>query len=193
VQPGVEFGDDFVMSYVPEAARGLSEFIEAQPMIYEAHSTDYQTREALKDLVRDHFAILKVGPALTFAYREAVFALAMIETECIPANQRSNFIQVLDSVMVDQPAHWKDYYQGTEQEKSVKRKFSLSDRVRYYWTVPGVQRSLTRLMHNLGEGPLPYSLSSQFLGQTGMTARQVLRWKVDKVLMDYLAACGGID
>jgi D-tagatose-1,6-bisphosphate aldolase subunit GatZ/KbaZ len=192
VQPGVEFGDDLVMSYVPEAARGLSEFIEAQPMVFEAHSTDYQTPEALKNLVRDHFAILKVGPALTFAYREGIFALAMIENECIPADRRSNFIQVLDGIMVDQPAYWKDYYRGAAQEKAAKRKFSLSDRVRYYWAVPGVQRALNQLMSNLGEGFLPYSLSSQFLGQTGVTARQALQWKVDQVLMDYLAACGGV-
>ena len=83
VQPGVEFGDDFVLPYRPEAAKELSRFIEDQPMIYEAHSTDYQTRAALTSLVHGHFAILKVGPGLTFAFREAVFALAMIENEML--------------------------------------------------------------------------------------------------------------
>ena len=81
VQPGVEFGDDFVLPYHPKAAQVLSTFIESQPMVYEAHSTDYQTREALGNLVRDHFAVLKVGPALTYAFREAVFALAKMEDE----------------------------------------------------------------------------------------------------------------
>lgn len=38
-------------------------------LVFEAHSTDYQTKEAYKQLVHDHFAILKVGPALTFAMR----------------------------------------------------------------------------------------------------------------------------
>lgn len=52
-------------------------------MVYEAHSTDYQTQAAYRELVRDHFAILKVGPALTFALREAIFALAQIEQELI--------------------------------------------------------------------------------------------------------------
>ena len=87
MQPGVEFGDDFVLPYQPDAARELSKFIETQPIIYEAHSTDYQTRQALKNLVRDHFAILKVGPALTFAFREAVFALAMMENELVPTER----------------------------------------------------------------------------------------------------------
>ena len=114
VQPGVEFGDDFVLPYQPSAAKELSKFIESQPMVYEAHSTDYQTREALTNLVRDHFAILKVGPGLTFAFREAVFALAMIENELFPEDQRSNIIQVLDDVMVKHPEHWKKYYHGDE-------------------------------------------------------------------------------
>ena len=37
--------------------------------------------DALRALVEDHFAILKVGPELTFAFREAVFALEAIERE----------------------------------------------------------------------------------------------------------------
>ena len=80
VQPGVEFGDDFVLDYQPKAAADLVRFIETQPrLVFEAHSTDYQTHASLNQLVRDHFAILKVGPALTFAMREAVFALAWME------------------------------------------------------------------------------------------------------------------
>ena len=48
VQPGVEFGDDFVLEYQPQKAKELSRFIESEAIIYEAHSTDYQTRAALK-------------------------------------------------------------------------------------------------------------------------------------------------
>lgn len=189
VQPGVEFGDDFILPYQPRTARELSEFIESQPMIYEAHSTDYQTREALRDLVRDHFAVLKVGPGLTFAFREAVFALAMIEDELINEDCRSNIIQVLDDVMIKQPAHWKKYYRGTEEELTFKRKYSLSDRARYYWSQPEVQGAFERMMKNLGAKPLPYALLSQFVGETGLTATQVIQMKVDRVLEDYLNAC----
>jgi D-tagatose-1,6-bisphosphate aldolase subunit GatZ/KbaZ len=189
VQPGVEFGDDFVLPYKPEAAKELSRFIEGRTMIYEAHSTDYQTRAALKDLVRDHFAILKVGPALTFAFREAVFALAMIENELFSINMRSNLIQVLDDVMLKHPRHWKKYYHGTQPEHAFKRKYSLSDRVRYYWPEPEVQNAFARLMNNLGDKVLPYSVLSQFVSQTDLNAAQVIEWKINKVLNDYLAAC----
>ena len=186
VQPGVEFGDDFVFPYDPKAARDLSEFIELQPMIYEAHSTDYQTHEALQDLVDDHFAILKVGPALTFAFREAVFALAHIENELIAVQARSNILQVLDDVMVKFPKYWKKYYHGTEAEKAFKRRYSLSDRARYYWVQPEVQRAFELLMGNLGNRILPYSLLSQFVGDTDLSAAQVVGRKINRMLENYL-------
>src|SRR6185295_18243387 len=76
VQPGVEFGDATVFPYDRTKARELSKAIEKHGnLVFEAHSTDYQSAHALKELVEDHFAILKVGPWLTFAVREAVFAL----------------------------------------------------------------------------------------------------------------------
>ena len=63
VQPGVEFDHYKVVDYRPELAGSLSALAAAQPhMLYEAHSTDYQTPENLRALVRGHFAILKVGP-----------------------------------------------------------------------------------------------------------------------------------
>jgi len=190
VQPGVEFGDDFVLPYQPESAKELSHFIESQSMVYEAHSTDYQTRDALRNLVRDHFAILKVGPGLTFAFREAVFALALIENELIAKTSLSNIIQVLDDVMVKHPEHWQKYYRGDEAEQAFKRKYSLSDRARYYWVQPEVQKAFERLMKNLGKKVLPYSLLSQFVGERELNAEQVIEWKIDRVLGDYLVGCG---
>ncbi len=189
VQPGVEFGDDFVLPYKPEAAKDLSRFIESQPMIYEAHSTDYQTRDALKNLVRDHFAILKVGPALTFAFREAVFALAMIENELVSRDVRSNLIEVLDDVMLKRPEYWRKYYHGAQDEKAFKRKYSLSDRARYYWVQPEVRNAFEQLMNNLGGKSLPYSLLSQFVGEVNLNSEQVIERKIGRVFKDYWMAC----
>jgi len=198
VQPGVEFGDDFVLPYQPEPARALSEFIQSQPVVFEAHSTDYQTRQALKNLVRDHFAILKVGPALTFAFREAVFALAMMENEIIGVDERSNIIQVLDRVMIQHPEHWKKYYCGDEREQAFKRKYSLSDRIRYYWADPRVQRAFEKMMRALGENPLPAMLVGQFAPDVlsvnkdsgdRLSPGQVLSAKIERVLDDYVQAC----
>lgn len=198
VQPGVEFGDDFVLPYQPGEARDLSSFIESQGLVYEAHSTDYQTRTALRNLVRDHFAVLKVGPGLTFAYREAIFALAMMENELFRADERSNIITVLDEVMMSHPEHWQKYYSGSAAEQAFKRKYSLSDRIRYYWVQPEVQQALGKLMKNLSSMKLPLSLVSQFAPQeksflaehnTALTPENIVSARVSQVLNDYGNAC----
>ena len=199
VQPGVEFGDDFVLEYQPEKAKALSSFIESQPMVYEAHSTDYQTQASLKKLVEGHFAILKVGPGLTFAFREAVFALAMMENELFPKGTRSNLIETIDDVMLANPVHWKKYYHGSPDEQAFKRKYSLSDRVRYYWGQPEVQLAFHTMLKNFGQGPLPLSLANQYFpmqatciraGNLPNHAHDILLDRVASVLDDYFTACG---
>jgi D-tagatose-1,6-bisphosphate aldolase subunit GatZ/KbaZ len=199
VQPGVEFGDDFVLEYQAVKAKELSRFIESEAIIYEAHSTDYQTRAALKKLVEDHFAILKVGPGLTFAFRESVFALAMMEDELFSKDTRSNIVRVLDDVMIQRPEYWGKYYRGSEEERAFKRKYSFSDRLRYYWTDMQVQTALEKLLKNLSEKPLPLSLLSQFApiqyerirkNEIAWTAEAAIMDTIQIVLQDYEAACG---
>jgi D-tagatose-1,6-bisphosphate aldolase subunit GatZ/KbaZ len=193
VQPGVEFDDHAVYEYDRQVAAGLSHFIESgDPLVFEAHSTDYQTRQALRALVEDHFAILKVGPALTFAFREAVFALAAIENEWLPGRsgvELSGLGQALDQAMQNHPVYWRKYYAG---------KYSFSDRSRYYWPDPDVQRSLARLFDNLKRYPAPLTLLSQYLpaqyrrvreGSLPNTPRDLVCDKIRGVLADYAYAC----
>ena len=83
VQPGVEFGNDSVVVYEPGKAEHLQQVLQENPgMVFEAHSTDYQPARVYPELLRDGFRILKVGPALTFAMREALFALAGLKRSC---------------------------------------------------------------------------------------------------------------
>ena len=118
VQPGVEFGSLQVVDFVPERADALAAAIQAVPgLAFEAHSTDYQTETALAALVARHFAILKVGPGLTFALREALFALAQIEAELVPAEQRSGLREALEAAMLADPRHWQGHYPGTPEEQ----------------------------------------------------------------------------
>lgn len=201
VQPGVEFGDLSVHAYDREQATELSRFIEGHPrLVYEAHSTDFQTNQALKEMVEDHFAILKVGPALTFAYREAIFALAMMENELFTgsrAQNRSNLINVLEEAMIENPIHWENYYSGDEEEQNFARKYSFSDRSRYYWPNSKVRESLRKLLTNVGGLPLPNSLISQFLpvqyerirsGDLDNTAHDLILDRICSVLDSYSAA-----
>ncbi len=198
VQPGVEFGDNFILDYNPDAARDLARFSETTPLVYEAHSTDYQTRSSLKNLVRDHFAILKVGPGLTFAFREAVFSLAMIEKELIAEEQRSHIIETLDATMLRDPRHWQKHYHGTEEQQAFARKFSLSDRVRYYWPDAAVQAALKKMFSNLEQVAIPLSLLSQYAprvyelvraGAFSNCAASIVDQSIRAVLEDYDAAC----
>ncbi len=174
VQPGVEFGDDSVHRYRPEDAAGLRRLAESgEGLLYEAHSTDYQDARALRGLVADHFALLKVGPELTFAYREAVFALEGIERELFGGRAGgglSGVRQALDGAMREDPRHWKGFFEGDEEALRLARAFSLSDRARYYWTQPGVAAAVSRLFASLEGRRLPAGLVSQYLPQAGEDA-----------------------
>ncbi len=199
VQPGVDFDHSSVHDYDPAAAHALSEFVETQPrIVFEAHSTDYQTEAALHALVRDHFAILKVGPAATFALREALFALAAIEDELLPASQRSHLVDVLDRCMVEHPRYWKAHYQGDEHQLRLLRRYALSDRCRYYWGEPEVREAVDTLVSNLRRTPPPRTLLSQFLpeqqraiesGRLSADPEALIQHKVAGRLAEYARAC----
>ncbi|MBE3671183.1 MULTISPECIES: D-tagatose-bisphosphate aldolase, class II, non-catalytic subunit [Vibrio] len=163
VQPAVEFDHSSVIDYKPESAAELSKVVnEFENILFEAHSTDYQSPENYALLVRDHFAILKVGPQLTFAMREALYGLCAIEDEILPIEQRSNLRNVIESVMLAKPDNWAKYYHGNEAEQKFSRSYSLSDRIRYYWADETIQAAVDKLFANLKEG-LPLALASQHL------------------------------
>jgi len=166
VQPGVEYGDDRVFKYNRALAGELSSKItEYDRLVYEAHSTDYQTEADLKALVEDHFCILKVGPRLTFAYREALFALESMEMEIMGAGNEglSNLRETIDNVMLQDPKHWSKYYSGTKNQQFFKRKYSFSDRSRYYWPDKSINSAKNKLIENLRINEIPLSLLSQFM------------------------------
>ncbi len=165
VQPGVEFGNEEIVHFDARSARPLADAVAALPgLAYEAHSTDYQRPEAYAALVRAHFAILKVGPAATFALREMLLALEAIESELVAADNRSGLSATLETVMLDSPGQWQGHYDGDAATQRYLRRFSFSDRVRYYWSAPPVARAVATLMHNLSR-PIPLPLLSQFVPQ----------------------------
>jgi D-tagatose-1,6-bisphosphate aldolase subunit GatZ/KbaZ len=207
VQPGVEFGDSIVFDYERNKSRELADVIENYPnIVYEAHSTDYQKKELLKQMVKDHFAFLKVGPWLTFAFREAVFALSLIEKEMLSGKKGialSNLFEVIEARMIANPKYWEKYYDYSEDENKLRRKFSYSDRIRYYWTDEHVNESLQRLIHNLKEYKIPQTLLSQFLPEECIAVREgiisknpeeIIMHKIYSVLAIYnFATYGGVD
>lgn len=167
VQPGVEEKDAGCTEYDREKAKELMAAIADYPnLVFEGHSTDYQTKIKLKELIEDGVGVLKVGPGLTFAMREGLFALAHIEEEAFKGTdvETSHFIDVLEEVMLEKPAKWANYYSGNEVELRIKRKYSFSDRCRYYLPDARIQSAITKLMENLRSLPeVPLNLMSQFM------------------------------
>ncbi|HGV0031284.1 TPA: tagatose-bisphosphate aldolase subunit KbaZ [Citrobacter freundii] len=201
VQPSVEFDHTHIIDYQPQKAVALSKMVEDyDTLVFEAHSTDYQTPQSLRQLVIDHFAILKVGPALTFALREALFSLAAIEEELLPAKACSGLRHVLESVMLDRPEYWQSHYHGDGNARRLARGYSYSDRVRYYWPDSQIDEAFERLVRNLADDPIPLPLISQYLplqyvkvreGDLSATPRELIINHIQDILQQYHCACLG--
>jgi D-tagatose-1,6-bisphosphate aldolase subunit GatZ/KbaZ len=199
-QPGVEFSDAGVHDYERGETAALVQFIEDQPSLaFEAHSTDYQTVNGLRALVEDHFAVLKVGPALTNAFREGVFALSYIEDVLVEPSKVSNVRGALDAAMRANPTYWSEFYGGDSAAQHRARQFSRSDRSRYYWPARSVVSAVATMNANLRAAVVPEELLAQFLPVEHRRVREgsltndpeaLARNKVEQVLDDYLAACG---
>ncbi len=197
VQPGVEFDHHRVIDYVRSKAESLSRSIEpVAGMVFEAHSTDYQTPAALEALVQDHFAILKVGPGVTFALREMLWALSDIASEMDLTTHQSLKAAVLEAMRRDSK-HWKAYYLDAGREH-FDLQYSLSDRIRYYWAAPEVSRVCERLLRELTSAGLPLTLVSQYLpiqyaairdGRLKNDPRDIVLDGVSQVLRHYANAC----
>ena len=187
VQPGVEEKDAGCTEYDRTKAVDLMNAIKEYPkLVFEGHSTDYQTKIKLRELVEDGVGILKVGPGLTFAYREALFALAYAEKECIDADKQSHFMEVLDKEMVQEPKYYQKHYHGTDKEIALKRKYSFSDRCRYYLPKPAVNEAINKLLDNFKNG-VPLNLLSQFLPRQYTKVREaVIENKPECIIKDHI-------
>ena len=200
VQPGVEFGNTDVVVYERDKARGLTAALEKMPQfVFEAHSTDYQPASALRALVEDGFAILKVGPWLTFALREALYGLDQIAQVLDPGFPEHSLAAAMETLMLRESEHWRKYYHGDATETRIERHFSYSDRIRYYWPHPEARRAVDRLLAAFAGRRIPETLVSQYLaasypdvaeGRVKPEAESLLRASVGRVLDTYGAACG---
>jgi len=180
---------------VPEGAARLGEAAAGLGVACEAHSTDYQPAEALAGLVRSHFAVLKVGPELTAAYRRVLMGLAHIEEQVVAGEQRSGLVAVLLRRMAARPENWQPYYQGDALAVRRMQLFSYSDRVRYYWADPEVAQAVARLLENLGRLSVPGLLFSQYLPDLEPPSERrpvaaVAREAVAQVVRRYQLAAG---
>lgn len=192
-QIGVEFADETIHDYNHEAALPIVELLNKEyPQLYfESHSSDYQTFDHLKQMAEDRVGILKVGPGLTFAMREGLFALSFVEKELqdLHGYQPANFIETLEQAMLDsKPNYWEKYYHGNAAELKLKRKYSFSDRSRYYLAHPEVVKAMQKLFANLDGITIPLSVVAQFMPEqfqkirAGKLENKAIRLAEDKVM-----------
>jgi D-tagatose-bisphosphate aldolase class II non-catalytic subunit len=198
-QPGVEFDDQKVVLYEGESANGLSAALSEVPeLVFEAHSTDYQPADRLAQLVRDGFAILKVGPGLTFALRQALYGLDQIAGVLDQDWLGRSLMAEMERVMLADPKYWEPYYRGQPDKQHWLRHYSYSDRIRYYWPHPVARKAVQELLGFLSTKTIPAALVSQFLpalyprvltGHLPLRPRDLVIQSVRDVLRDYATAC----
>ena len=203
VQPGVEFGDKDIHFYNREEAKNLCASLKKYPdLVFEGHSTDYQPAKKLREMAEDGIGILKVGPALTFALREGLFSLSMIEKELISENNRADFIETLEKVMLENPKNWQKHYHGSEDEKRIARKYSYSDRCRYYFSLPEIKSAIEKLFENINSVEIPMGMLKQFMpnqykkvrdGELKMKAAELVKDCVTEVADDYNFAVNQVE
>ena len=190
VQPGVEFGPDQIFNLPADIDLGLRDVISDYPGIcLEAHSTDYQPPETFLNLAKMGFAFQKVGPALTFAMREALYAIDEIVQKLSPSSVA--LPTIMEAAMRKNPKHWRSYY---SEDDTFKWHFSYADRIRYYWPLPVVQKAVENLISTFDE----LKVSKQILAKHFSTAvldrseglasshgRAIVRSEVQSALLPY--------
>ncbi len=198
VQPGVEFGNHNVVSYDRGKIEALKQVLDDEPQfVFEAHSTDYQGIGPLAALVADGFPILKVGPELTFVLREALYGLDLIASDLVPDYGERPLYAAMEALMLAHRDNWSRHYHGSEDERRWLRHYSLSDRIRYYWTSEQAQSAVARLCGALAGKSVPRPLFWQHMpaaeqfSDAPLDPEALLVWRVTKSLAEYHAACGG--
>lgn len=195
VQPGVEFGNNSLHQYDRAEARKLCRKLDEYPnIVFEGHSTDYQPPQKLREMVEDGIAILKVGPALTYALRESLYALSLMEKELIPEKSRANYIETLEAEMLANNKDWIKHYTGDEKALKLQREYSFSDRSRYYTSSKNVENAMNKLFENIDSVEVPLGMLHQYMplqypkvrdGILELKARELAKDNIKILIEDY--------
>lgn len=187
VQPGVEFGPDTVhdlpMDRDPELAAVVA---DQSGVCLEAHSTDYQSPDVYPRLAQLGFAFQKVGPALTYAYRAALYQLDALR-------DRPALKQVMEALMTANPQYWQGHYHGDADRLARLRHDGLADRIRYYWAMLQAQAAVAELLadvdsmptHQVMTNPIPDAVLDRAEALSGSPARRIVDAYIQLALDPY--------
>lgn len=148
VQPGVEFSPMKIHHLPLDKDPKLIQAIVDWPSVcLEAHSTDYQHPSVFPRLARLGFAFQKVGPALTLAYRQALYSLDIVRSFSSGGDRKLS--AAMETAMLANPRYWQGHYHGDDEQLRQQRHYGLADRIRYYWPVLSVQAAVQQLVDDL--------------------------------------------
>ncbi|MFN4010159.1 MAG: class II D-tagatose-bisphosphate aldolase non-catalytic subunit [Pannonibacter sp.] len=168
VQPGLEFAPSHIDHFDRMQPDLLSAALDGYPdLCFEAHSTDYQRNDVYPDLARRHFGILKVGPALTFAWREALYGLSHVDSWL---HGKPHISQIMEKLMLANPKPWQGHYPVDR----ALRHFGYADRIRYYWNEPDAQSELKDLHERLANAAIPEPLLRAYIPHSVATTAENL-------------------
>ena len=204
VQSGAEFSPASISHLPPSDDPGLRAVLADWPGVcFEAHSTDYQRPAAYPRLAGMGFAIHKVGPALTFAWRQAVYGLDLIAQ--ISGLRLEPLSTVMERTMLARPSYWQGHYHADgAQALRMLRHFSYSDRIRYYWPEPEPRKAVDGLFAALRGRDLPEPALAQCFSPAVMArakslapsydndqAQALVAAQVQTALLPYFFGCSG--
>ena len=164
--------------------------------VFEAHSTDYQSLKTLKQLVKNNFKYLKVGPEITFNYSRSLFFMQNLEKKIVK-KKCSNLKAKILSTMLDNSKHWKEYYKRKDKKLFLDSKL---DRLRYYLNSKKVVNSINLLKKNVNklDKKIIYPLINQdlkkdfiFYSKKKLSNFDLIKLIfISKSLKKYFKACG---
>lgn len=70
---------------------------------------------------------------------------------------------VIEEVLEDNQDNWKKHYHGSFKQLGLARKYSYSDRVRYYMGDPKIAAAIDKLFENLKEYAIPMNMLHQYM------------------------------
>jgi D-tagatose-1,6-bisphosphate aldolase subunit GatZ/KbaZ len=121
-----------------------------------------------------------------------------IENELVPAKDRPALPDVVERQMLAAAQHWERYYPGSPMQRRIARRYSYSDRMRYYWPDPQIDAAVQQLLRNLSAHPIPEPMLSAFLpdqyarvrdGALSAVPKAIVLDRVRCVLEAYAQAC----
>lgn len=94
--------------------------------------------------------------------------------------------------------NWEHHYSGDEATQRLLRRYSYSDRVRYYWNDPDAKRAVHTLISNLRQTRIPETVLGTFLPDEYRAVRAgtlepdpeaLVKHRIRQVLETYSDAC----